>query len=68
MTIDGNTITAESGMVLINADGDVIGNKLSLGCGDAVENYFEITIAEAEEQQIIVKNIDRHRQILSNVF
>ena len=49
MTIDGNTITAESGMVLINVDGDVIGNKLSLGCGDVVENYSEITIAEAEE-------------------
>lgn len=49
MTIDGNTITAESGMVLINVDGDVIGNKLSLGCGDTVENYSEITIAEAEE-------------------
>lgn len=49
MTIDGNTITAESGMILINVDGDVIGNKLSLGCGDAAENYSEITIAEAEE-------------------
>lgn len=48
MTIDGNTIAAESGMVLINVDGDVIGNKLSLGCGDAVKNYSEITIAEAE--------------------
>jgi len=48
MTIDGNTITAEGGMVLINVDGDVIGNKLSLGCGDAAENYSEITIAEAE--------------------
>ena len=49
MIIDGNTITAESGMVLINANGDVVGNKLSLGCGDTVENYSEITITEAEE-------------------
>lgn len=49
MNIKGNVITANKGMVLVDVNNNIIGNKLSLGCGDAVENYSEITIVEAEE-------------------
>lgn len=42
-------IEASDGMTLINKDGRTMGKKLYLSINDSVENWSEITDAEAEE-------------------
>ena len=42
-------IEASEGMTLINKDGKTMGKKIYLSVNDAVENWSEITDAEAEE-------------------
>ena len=42
-------IEASEGMTLINKDGKTMGKKLYLSVNDSVENWSEITDAEADE-------------------
>ena len=42
-------IEASEGMTLINKDGKTMGKKIYLSVNDSVENWSEITDAEAEE-------------------
>lgn len=42
-------IEASDGMTLINKDGKTMGKKLYLSVNDSVENWSEITDAEAAE-------------------
>ena len=42
-------IEASEGMTLINVDGRTIGKKVYLSVADSVENWSEITDAEAAE-------------------
>ena len=42
-------IEASEGMTLINKDGRTMGKKVYLSISDSVENWSEITDAEAEE-------------------
>lgn len=42
-------IEASEGMTLINKDGRTMGKKIYLSVNDSVENWSEITDAEAEE-------------------
>ena len=44
-------IESSEGMTLINKDGRTMGKKIYLSVNDAVENWSEITDAEAEEIQ-----------------
>ena len=44
-------IEASEGMTLINKDGRTMGKKIYLSVNDAVENWSEITDAEADEIQ-----------------
>ena len=44
-------IEASDGMTLINKDGRTMGKKLYLSINDSVENWSEITDAEADEIQ-----------------
>lgn len=49
MNIEGNVITASNGMVFVDINDNIVGNKLSLGCNDTANNYREMSFAEAEE-------------------
>ena len=42
-------IEASEGMTLVSKDGKTMGKKIYLSVNDAVENWSEITDAEAEE-------------------
>ena len=51
MKIENNILTADIGMVLTN--GNTFGHTVYLGIGDSINNWHEITEAEAERLQSI---------------
>jgi hypothetical protein len=48
MTIDGNKITADEGMWLVNYETKAFGQVVYLGIYDSIDNWHEITEAEKE--------------------
>ena len=51
MIINDNVLKADEGMTLTN--GEAFGKVVYLGINDSVENWHEITDADAEEMQNI---------------
>ena len=49
MKIENNVLTADIGMMLTN--GNTFGHTVCLGVGDSIDNWHEITEAEAEALQ-----------------
>lgn len=50
MIINGNELIADNGKIIVK-DGIVIGNKLSLGCGDSAEYYVEVDYEEIQKEE-----------------
>ena len=50
MTINGNELIADDGKIIVK-DGVVVGNKLSLGCGDTAEYYSEVDYEEIQKEE-----------------
>ena len=50
MIINGNELIADDGKIIVKGD-VVIGNKLSLGCGDTAEHYSEVDYEEIQKEE-----------------
>ena len=50
MIINGNELIADDGKIIVK-DGVVIGNKLSLGCGDSAEYYVEVDYEKVQKKE-----------------